>query len=52
MSEIAAGIALVLIVLPFLFGALKEGGHLKAPTFGRKSKTFRQFPLHGEGGDD
>ena len=52
MGEIAIGVALVVISLPFLFGALREGGHLKAPKFGRKSRTFRQFPLHEEGGDD
>lgn len=51
MGEIAAGIGIILIVLPFLFSALKESGRIKAPTFGRKSKTFRQFPLHEEGGD-
>lgn len=42
-GEIAVGVSLVVIVLPFLFGALRESGRLKAPKFG-KSKTFRKFP--------
>ena len=51
-GETAIGVIGVIIALQFLFGALREGGVLKAPKFGRKSKTFRQFPLHGEGGDE
>jgi hypothetical protein len=48
----AIGIALVIISLQFLFGALKESGRLKLP---RRNKTFRQYPTFpvqgGEEGD-
>jgi hypothetical protein len=50
--EIFLYVILLLVGLQFLFGALKESGRIRAPKFGRKSKTFRQFPtfpVQGEG---
>jgi hypothetical protein len=52
----AIGIIVLIIALPYLFGALKESGRIKAPKFGRKSaSSFRQFPTFpvqgGEEGD-
>ena len=52
----AIGIALLIMALPYLFGALKESGRIKPPKFGRKSQSsFRQYPLHppvqGDGSD-
>jgi hypothetical protein len=51
----AIGIVLVIISLPYLFGALKESGRIKAPKIGRKSSAFRQFPtfpVQGESDGD
>jgi hypothetical protein len=44
----AIGVILLIVALQFLFGALKEGGHLKAPKFGKRksASSFRQYPLH------
>jgi uncharacterized membrane protein len=53
----AVGIIVLIISLQFLFGALKEGGHLKAPKIGKRksASSFRQYPLHppvqGDGSD-
>ena len=45
---IVGTIALLIFLASILLPALKEGGHLKAPRIGRKSRpsSFRQFPLH------
>lgn len=43
----AIGIALVIISLQFLFGALKESGRIHLPR--RKSSAFRQFPTFPDG---
>lgn len=43
----AIGVIVLVIALQFLFSALKESGHIRAPKFGRKSRSsFRQYPLH------
>lgn len=44
---IVAGIAILLVLAPYLFGALKESGHLRSPKFGRRS-SYPTFPNDGE----
>lgn len=39
--------AVLLILAPFIVGALKESGHIRRPR--RKPSAFRQFPLHPDG---
>lgn len=39
-------IAVIALVSPWIFSALKESGRIKRPKFGRKSTSFRQYPLH------
>lgn len=44
---IVAAIALIAVLSPWVFSALKESGRIKRPKFGGKSRSsVRQFPLH------
>ena len=42
---IVAAIALIAVLSPWIFSALKESGRIKRPKFGGR-KSIRQFPLH------
>lgn len=49
-GEIAIGIVLVVIAIPYLFGALKESGRIHMPR--RKSSAFRRYPTFPADGEE